>query len=452
MNISRENQPPNFVQVNQYNPNFTTSLLVSPQVNPFFQTTERLPEFMVDTKQQKIFNSPIEYTSTSSVVNFEQKFADLNDFQNPQDYIYNSFPRTTAYDYYHPGTQNYAYNTAEQNNYSAFRYDTYHEFSYTHQFFNFLSLTPRVGGRFTYYSDTNTDTNDTVGNTGLTSSKITDPQARFAADAGLAGDFKVSRTWLNVKLPNLGIDGIRHVFEPFFDSSFAPSPTVSPNQIRGFDDRLYSTQLQPLDWTDYNSIDSIDKQAVVRFGAFNNIQTKRDGVNYDLLSIKTYADADFDHNFSAATPNDTLSDVFNDVRFYPTPQVQLRSLSAIDINGDGYNEIDNTLIWTPIPSFQITVGDSYIDHSQIFPNSNDATLGFFYRLNEHWQFETQHQFEATNGRLQLQQYTIYRDLDAWKLALTYSDGEVENGKGDQTVYFTLTLKAFPKYNLHTPRL
>ena len=100
----------------------------------------------------------------------------------------------------------------------------------------------------------------------------------------------------------------------------------------------------------------------------------------------------------------------------------------------------------------MTIGDNYLDHSVVFPNSNDATLGFFYRMNEHWQFETQHQFEASGGRLQLQQYTIYRDLDAWKLAFTYSDAADRNGKGDQSVFFTLTLKAFPQYNLHTPKL
>ena len=448
----QENEPPNFMELVDYDPNFTISLLVSPQVNPFFQTTERLPQFGVDTKQQKIFNSPIEYTSTSSVVNFEQRFADVSNFEDPGGYIYNSFPRTTAYDYYHPGSQNYQYNTAELGNYDAFRYDTYHQFSYTHQFFNFLTLTPRVGGRATYYSDDNSDIYDTYSGDGSPSDQIRNPKTRLAVDAGLSGDFKLSRTWADAKDPSLGIDGIRHVFEPFFDSEFAPSPTVTPNQIRGFDDRLYSTQLQPLNWTDYNSIDSLDKEAVVRFGAWNKIQTKRDGVNYDLATVQTYADADFDHNFSAATPNSTLSDVYNDVRIYPTDQFQLRSLSAVDVDGNGFNEIDNTITWSPDPSFSVTLGDSSINHSAVFPSSNQATLAFFYRMNEHWQFETQHQFEAETGRVQLQQYTVYRDLDAWKMAFTYSDALDENGKGDQTVYFTLTLKALPQYNLHTPKL
>ena len=277
----QENQPANFVSLNQYNPNFTISLLASPQVNPFFETVERLPEFTVESKQQKIFNSPIEYTSQSSVVNFQLKYADTTYFRDPQDYPFTSFPnnmpQTTAYNYYHPN-QTPGYDASQLNNYSAYRYDTYHEFSYPQQYFNFLSLTPRIGGRFTYYSDSNQNITDTTNNDGLSSDKITNPKARLAGDVGLEGDFKISRTWLNVKDADLGIDGIRHEIEPFFDAQYAPSPTVSPNDIRGFDDRLYSTQLQPLDWTEYNSIDSIDRQAVrsLRSVEQNTNQTGRD--------------------------------------------------------------------------------------------------------------------------------------------------------------------------------
>ena len=450
----QENQPANFISLNQYNPNFTISLLASPQVNPFFESVERLPEFIVESKQQKIFNSPIEYTSQSSVVNFERKYADTTYFRDPSEYPYSSFPnnapQNTAYNFYHPN-QIPGYDANQFNNYSAYRYDTYHEFAYPHQYFNFLSLTPRIGGRFTYYSDDNQNITDTTGNTGLTSNKILDPKARLAANVGLEGDFKISRTWLNVSNPNLGIDGIRHVVEPFFDAEYAPSPTVSPNDIRGFDDRLYSTQLQPLDWTEYNSIDSIDREAVLRFGMWNKVQTKRDGTNYDLFTVQTYADADFDHNFSAATPDNTMSNLFNDLRFNPLPQLQFQSLSSLALDSKGYNEINNVVTWSPDPSLQFTFGDAYINHSPIFTDNNEATLTIFYRLNEHWQFEGQEQIDAATGHQQLQSYTIYRDLDAWQLGMTYSDSEL-NDQGNHTIYFTLTLKAFPKYDIHTPRL
>jgi len=450
----QENQPANFINLSQYNPKFTVSLLASPQVNPFFQTVERLPEFDVDVKQQKIFNSPIEYTSQSSVVNFQLKYADTNYFRDPLLYPYTSFPngvpQLTAYNFYHPN-QAPGVNTNQLNNYSAYRYDTYHQFSFPHQYFNFLTLTPRIGGRLTYYSDDNQDITDTANNDGLTSDKILDPKTRFAGDVGLSGDFKISRTWQDVSDPNLGINGIRHEIEPFFDSVYAPAPTVSPNDIRGFDSRLYSTQLQPLDWTQYNSIDSIDRQAVVRFGTWNRIQTKRDGGNYDLVTLETYADADFDHNFSASTPNSTLSNLFNTLTIAPTQQFQFQSRSSVAVDGNSYNEIDNAVLWSPDPSLQLNFGDDYINHSSIFNDDNQANLSLFYRMNEHWQVEAKEQINATTGHQQLQSYTIYRDLDAWQLSLTYSDSEL-NGTSNHTVYFSLTLKAFPKYSLHTPQL
>jgi len=433
----QENQPPNFVDLQQYAPNYTLSLLASPQVNPFFETAQRLPELEFETRQQKIFDWPVEYTSQSSVVSFELHYADVNDFQNPGGYIYRSVPNTTAYAYYHPNAT-YDYNPNQLTNYSAERYDTYHEFSYPHQYFNFLSLTPRIGGRFTLYNDDGQAANETDND-----------KARLAGNVGLEGDFKISRTWLNISDPSLGIDGIRHVIEPFFDSEFAPSPTVTPNDIRGFDDRLYSTQLQPLDWTEYNSIDSIDKEAVVRLGVINSIQTKRDGGNTDLITWKTYADADFDHNFSAATPNNTFSNLFNNVTYNATQQLSFTSQSSLDITGHSYNQINNYVTWAPDASVKVSVGNSYLSHSPIFPDGNSAIFDLFYRMNEHWQFECQEQLDATYGSLQNQQYTIYRDLDAWQIALTYSDAEI-NGQGDHSVYLSFTLKALPKYSLHGP--
>ncbi len=447
-----ENQPPNFVDLDQYNPNFNVSLLVSPQSNPFFETVERLPELLFESKQEKIFNSPIEYVGQSSVVNFERRFADTNTFLIPADYTYASNPnQETAYAFYHPNAS-YGYSAAPDSNYGAYRYDTYHEFSYPHQYFDFLTLTPRVGGRFTYYSDDNQDVSDTVNNNGLSSDRITNSKARFAANVGLSGDFKVSRTWTGVTAPNFGIDGIRHVIEPFFDSAWAPSPTVQPNDIRGFDNQIYNTQLQPLDQSQLNSIDSIDREAVVRMGVWNKIQTKRDGGSYDLVSIETYADADFDHNFSAAGPGETMSNLFNDVRFYPTPQLQFRSLTSTALQTNTYNEVDEDIIWAPDASLQLTAGYHSINHSPIFADNNSTSLDIFYRMNEHYQFEAQEQFQASNGKLQLQQYTVYRDLDAWQVSATFSDSEIANGRTEQAIYFSLTLKALPQYDLHTPNL
>ena len=273
----------------------------------------------------------------------------------------------------------------------------------------------------------------------------------LAGDVGLSGDFKISRTWLNVSAPNLGINGIRHVVEPFFDAQYAPSPTVTPNDIRGFDNRLYSTQLQPIDWTEYNSIDSIDKQAVVRFGVWNKIQTKRDGVNYDLFTLQTYADADFDHNFSAATPNSTMSNLFNTLNFLRRRNSRSPRKVPSPSPATATTKSTTRSPGRPIPRSNSPAVTSISTTAPSFADSNTVSMDIFYRMNEHWQMEALEQFEATTGRLQNQQYTVYRDLDSWLLALSLSDSEI-NGVNNESIFFTLTLKAFPQFELHTPRL
>ncbi len=118
----------------------------------------------------------------------------------------------------------------------------------------------------TYYSDTNQDLLDTTNNSGVTSPQDlqtdppTIPRRASPPNGRPLGRFQDLAHLTQVSNPNFGINGIRHEIEPFFDAQYAPSPTVSPNEIRGFDNRLYSTQLQPLDWTELQ-FDRLHRQA-----------------------------------------------------------------------------------------------------------------------------------------------------------------------------------------------
>jgi hypothetical protein len=76
--------------------------------------------------------------------------------------------------------------------------------------------------------------------------------------------------------------------------------------------------------------------------------------------------------------------------------------------------------------------------------NNFITSTFFYRLNDNWGFRTQHDFNAENGRLQEQDYSIYRDLRSWTGALTFRLIDNGNGPKDFTVAFTFSFKAAPK--------
>lgn len=416
-----ERQPDNFIDLVQYSPHYTLTLLGRAQVNTFFETVERKPELQLAIQRQKIGNSPISYESESSITNFERRFGESS---------------TAA---------------PHGPNYSAYRYDTFHQFLYPKQYANWLNVTPRVGLRGTYWSDDNRTIGDYKTDNGVGGSDIQqkDPRGRFVPNVGVESSFKVSRVWNDVENKDFGIYGVRHVAEPFVNAQYIPKAFgADPNQIRGFDDRLPSTRLAPINFPDYNSIDSIDRQAVVRHGVRNKIQTKRDGQNYDLIDWVLYADLDVDKNFSSAGDS-SYSNLFSDMKFSPVNWLTFNSQTSWNLVDDSYSEYNNDVSWQVTRSYRFTLGNRYIANSPLFPNSNLFTLTNFYRLNEHWQFSSTHAFEATDGDLQEQSYTVYRDLSAWQLAGTFKERYLNDKQNEVAFYLTLTLKAFPSVELTT---
>ena len=71
----------------------------------------------------------------------------------------------------------------------------------------------------------------------------------------------------------------------------------------------------------------------------------------------------------------------------------------------------------------------------------------FLRLNENWAFRMAHSFEARDGTLEEQSYTVYRDLRSWTAGLTLRLRDNRNGSDDFAVAFTFSLKAAPKFGV-----
>ena len=203
--------------------------------------------------RQQVFDTPVYYDSESSAGYYRQVFAAANEalYTNAN----GSLP-----------------------DYSAARADTYHQLLLPWKFFNWLNVTPRVGGRFTYYSaetgpgGTNSATWRNVFNTGVETS------------------FKASRLWAGATNSLFDIDGLRHIIEPSANYVFVPDPSTPPSQLPQFDSALPSLLLLPIQFPDYNDIDSIDSENVIRFGLRNTLQTKRDGQLDNLLDWNVMLD------------------------------------------------------------------------------------------------------------------------------------------------------------------
>jgi lipopolysaccharide assembly outer membrane protein LptD (OstA) len=394
-------QPATFVELNQQWRNFSLNLIAQPKVNDFFETTERLPEVRLTGLRQQIGGSPLYYESESSF-----------------------------------GYLRHESNAAPV--YAAMRGDTFHQVLLPWQFFGWLNVTPRAGGRFTYYGET-----EGKGNT-------LEEETRGVFNTGMEVSLKASRVWRGLQSRFWEADGLRHILEPSVNYAFVPNPSTRPRQLPQFDTELPTLRLLPLDYPDYNAIDAIDAQNVVRFTLRNRLQTKRGGEVDNLVNWALYTD----WRLNPRRGQNTFADFFSDLDFKPRSWLTLTSEVRYDLNDGFLKEANHFLTLVPGDRWSIALGHRYLEDDPMLNagvGNNLFTSSLYYRFNENWGFRAQHRFEARDGTLEEQYYTFYRDLRAWTGALTLRVRDNRNGPTDVTVAVALSLKAFPRYRLGQDR-
>ncbi|HXG48693.1 MAG TPA: LPS assembly protein LptD [Methylomirabilota bacterium] len=395
----KNTQPGTFVELNQRWSNFTLDVLAQAQVNEFQETVERLPEVKLTGLRQRILNTPLYYESDSSLGYYEREFANTDT---------NNLP------------------------YAALRADTYHQVVLPLTFFGWLNLTPRVGGRFTHYGETD-GAGSPLGN-----------EDRAVFNTGAEVSFKASRLWTTARSRLFAIDGVRHIVQPSFNYAYVPNPSVSPRKLPQFDYELATTRLLPLDFPDYSAIDSIDSQNVLRLGLRNKLQTKRrDGVD-NLLNWALYTDWRLDRR-----PNqNTFSDVYSDLDLKPFSWLVLSSELRYDLETEEWSEANNTATFLPGDVWSFSVGQRFLqDSTSLGPGNNLFFTSIYYRFTEDWAARLSLRYEADDRTLEEQQYTIYRDFRSWTGALTFRVRDDREGPKDYTVAVTFSLKAHPRHGV-----
>jgi LPS-assembly protein len=396
-------QPNTFVEVNKYWENWSLDAETTPRINDFFDQVERLPDVTLTGFRQQIFNTPVYYESESSAGYYRKFFADTNTLFGATN---GPFP-----------------------DFSAVRADTFHQLLLPYTLFGWLNVTPRVGGRLTYYGD--------EGGPGGTNSET----YRKVFNTGVDFSFKASQLWTGATNSFLDIDGLRHIIEPSASYVFVPRPSTVPSQLPQFDSTLPSLEILPVEFPDYNDIDSIDSENVIRFGLRNTLQTKRGGQLDNLLDWNVM----LDWRLKPSAGQNTFNDLYSDLNFKPRSWIVLESQLRYDIN-DGYlNMAFHQLTFTPNERWSWGVGHWYLRDGFVDSGDNLITSTLFYRLSDNWGFRATHYFNAQTGKLQEQFYSVYRDFRSWTGALTFR--LIDNGNGqpkDYGVAFTFSLKASPK--------
>ena len=400
-------EPASYLEADQFWPNFTLDVMAQPRLVNFFETVERLPDVKLTGLPQQVGVTPVFYQSESSVGYFRRDFSDTNN------------PVLT--------------------NYSATRADTVQQFTLPENFFGWLNVTPRVGGRFTYYSAVE----------GVTTP--TNAQGRAVFNTGVDFSLKASKLYPNVESDFWQVDGFRHIIEPDLNYAYVPAPSRAASHLPQFDTELPSLRLLPIEYPDYNSIDSVGKQDVIRLTLRNILQTKRDKNVEEFINWAIYTD----WNLTPGT-NHTFTDAYSDLLFRPRQWLTLDSSARYDLPNHRWRDAINSLIITPNDIWSVALSYRYLMNNdpefltapgQNLPGHNLIGVSVHYRLNENWGVHVAERYEAQSGSLQEQDYTLYHDLRSWTGALTF---RVTQGTGQPTdfgAFITLSLKAFPRLPL-----
>ncbi|MSR65439.1 MAG: LPS-assembly protein LptD [Verrucomicrobiae bacterium] len=412
-------QPDSFADLTKTGEHYTAGVLARPNLNDFFTTTERLPEAQFSFVRTPLWNSGFYYENENSLADLHRVYSDSIKHKSSLKLL----PTPVFI-----GT----------NDYNTVRADTFHQLSYPKLLFGWLSLVPRVGGRATYYSRTPTsDQDDTV---------------RGAFDTGAELSFKLSHVY-DCNDEELDIHGLRHVITPYvnysyiyrshsdppssiyqFDTidAFDPLSQASP-PIKKYSRRTQTTRYNPIDFPSFNAIDAIDNEDVFRTGVRNQVQTRRDGQPFDLMDLWVFSDLHIDPRKKEDT------DLFSSFELRPTKWSALNLESRYNFDNNELIDFNTELRILQQDKWSFGLGTRYLRK-----DSSQAVADIHCSLNENWAFSVSERISLSNGKLDEQQYTIFRDLHCWSLSFSFRYQQEEIGADDYQFWLIVSLKALPQ--------
>lgn len=308
-----------------------------------------------------------------------RQFADT-DFYLREEYQFSSLSREIAH------------SDEDQN---VERMDANHTLSYAGHL-GYLAVTPRIGTRQTLYS------RDIEGD---------DPHGRVTVDPGLDVSTRYYKTYDKyINAFGLDYNQIRHIFQPTASYNYRPTPTIRRTDLQQFD-----------------FIDAIDKQNIVRLNFENKFQTKQHDLQGQLYSrefarIIPFTDFDFQTG--------RLENLGLDVELRPYTWLGMES----DISYDtrlGKVETANFDVFVEKGPWKIALGQRYLREE-----SSQTTLEVGFHRGD-WELKVYERFEFEDNENKEFEVTLSKYWDCVITDFTYNHGD-----GD-TFYFALRLKAFP---------
>ena len=308
------------------------------------------------------------------------------------------------------------------------RFNTYQEVSLPMTMAGFLNITPETGFGYIRYDlvDGPLESSD-----------------RTTLHVGAETSLKFSKDFGDHRNHALGLDGLKHILQPYAHWSI-----ISTNDIDIGDpqvDRLTpTTRPRPLDPTRFTAVDELQDWNVLRLGTRNRLLTRRDQQSFEWLYLDTYIDAFIEDPEGRRN----YSNLYNDVRWQPLPWmgVDFETQFPVASGGSGFNEFSSRMRFMPTTNFEFSLGYRMLNGHPVLVDSDRYDFHTYTRVAEGWGIGTRHVLELDDNTLELEQYSLHRDLGNWVagLGLTHRNNRLADEYG---VIFSLTLKDFPSVSL-----
>lgn len=262
------------------------------------------------------------------------------------------------------------------------------------------SVTPRVGTRQTYYSR-DLDSKD--------------DQGRGIFDAGVDISTHFFKTHdVTVKRWGLDWNGLRHIFSPTASYGYRPNPTVSRSTLAQFD-----------------ALDALDKQNVVRFNLVNKLQTKYHPEPGSALVTREMARVIPFFDYDAHTGR--LDNVGYDVELRPYTWLGIESDLTYETR-EGKVTTANFDVLANLGRFDVGVGQRFVRD-----NSSQTTAELKWRIDSAHTLRLYERYEFNEKHSEETEVTISKAFECVIVDLTYNH---RRDDGD-SFFFVFRLKGYP---------
>lgn len=395
-------QPDSRANVTHSGQSYTLTALARPKLNEFYTVVERLPEVSLDLRRMRIGETPFYYDSESSAGWLRRDFAD----------------------------------GIGEEDYDSARVDSAHEFSYPRKYMGWLSVVPSVRLRGTYYENSLErreievpvdpldpgdpafiDMPDAEAFRTRVVTEEGDAATRWLVSPRLRTFFKMFRVW-ETDNTAWDLDGLRHVVEPSADYFYTEEPNVTPEELPQFD-----------------NIDLLDEENFIRLGLRNKLQTRRRETSHDLVDFFVGSDLRVDPR----EDEESFGDLIGDLELRLVDNLWIDLDTRVDMYDPGIREFNSDLRTFSGSDWDVRFGHRYrLDSHNLFQTD------LRYKFSDLWAGRAYHRFEADDGTLEEQEYTLYRDLHCWTSALSVRYRDRRDREDEVQVWLVLAIKAFPQ--------